>query len=192
MVPPPPLPATQPGRPSLQVGDPPRAAPRPPCAGRQCEDQEAHICLHSDAPSDRSGGSVGSQCHHSEGPGTTGAAPRLPPAVTQKPCHVGRWVQASDPGAQEPASPTAAEEELPPHYTGSVTSSINSRQGLSVGSMLRKLHKCISNMQNTGDMGEKLSPTSRRRCQAWRTRYGQRWTPGKNWSPDLWQKLRQP
>ena len=148
--PPPPLPSTQPGGPSLQAGDPPRAAPR------QCEDQEAHFCLHSVAPSDQSGGSIGRQRHYSGGPGPTGAVPRLPPAVSQQPCHVGRWVQASDPGRPGPASPMAAEEELPPHYAGSVTSSINSRHGLSVASMLRKLNKCISNMQNTEDMGEKI------------------------------------
>ena len=98
---------------------------------------------------------MGSQCHHAEGPGTTGAVPRLPPAVTEKPCHMGRWVQASDPGAQEPASPTAAAEELP-HYAGSVTSSINSHHGLSVASLLRKLNKCISKMQNKADMGKKI------------------------------------
>ena len=137
-VSPPPLHSTQPARPSLQAGDPQRAAPRPPCAlniCRQCEDQEAHICLHSDAPSDRSGGSVGSQ-RHSEGPDSTGGAPRLPPAVPQQPCHMGRWVEASKPGKQEPASPIAVAEEPPPNYAGSVTSSVTSCHGLSVASML--------------------------------------------------------
>ena len=50
MVSPPPLHSTQPARPSLQDRDPPWAARRPPRAldiCRQCEDQEAHICLHS-------------------------------------------------------------------------------------------------------------------------------------------------
>ena len=92
LVVPPPLPSTHPGRPSLPAGDPQRAAPRPPRAPdicSQCENQEAHICLHSYAPSDLSGGSVGSQRHHSEGPSTTSAAPRLPPAVTQQPWAAG-------------------------------------------------------------------------------------------------------
>ena len=91
MVSPPPLHSTQPARSSLQASDPPRAAPRPPRAPdicRQYKDQEAHICLHSNAPSDQIGGSVGIQCH-SEGPDPTGAAPQLPPAVPQQPCHVG-------------------------------------------------------------------------------------------------------
>ena len=82
LVAPPPLPSPNQGRPSLQAGDPQQAAPRPPRAPdicSQCEYQEADICLHSYAPSDLSGGSVGSQRHHSEGPSTTGAAPRLPP-----------------------------------------------------------------------------------------------------------------
>jgi hypothetical protein len=69
---------------------------------------------------------------------------------------VGCWVEASEPGRQEPASPIAAAEEPPPHYAGSVTSSINSRHDLSVASMLRKLQQCISNMQNTEAMGEKI------------------------------------
>ena len=65
-VPPPPLHSTQLARPPLQLGDPLWTAPRAPRAPdvcRQCEEQEAHICLHSDAPSDRSGGSTGSHQH---------------------------------------------------------------------------------------------------------------------------------
>ena len=65
-------------------------------------------------------------------------------------------MQASDPGTKEPASPTAAAEELPPHYAGSLTYSNNSFHGLSVASMLRKLNKGISNLHNTEDMGEKI------------------------------------
>ena len=49
-----------------------------------------------------------------------------------------------------------AAEEPPPHYAGSMTSSIHSRCRLSVASMLRKLQKCVSNMQNTEVMGEKI------------------------------------
>ena len=154
----PPLHSTQLVWPSLQACDPPQAAPRRPRAPdicRQCEDQEAHICLHSDTPSDQSGGSVASQ-RHLEGPDSTGAAPRLPLAVPQQPCHVGQWVEVSEPCRQEPASPIVVAEEPPPNYTGSVTSSVTSCHGLSVASMLRKLQKCISNMRNTESMGVKI------------------------------------
>ena len=69
---------------------------------------------------------------------------------------MGRWVEASEPSRQEPASPIAAAEEPPPNYAGSVTSSVTSCHGLSVASMLKKLQKCISNMSNTEAMGEKI------------------------------------
>ena len=140
-------------------------------------------------PSNLSGGSAGSQRHHSKGPSTTGEAPHLPPAVAEQPCHVGRWVQASDPSAQEPASPTAAAEELP-HYVGSVTS-INSRHGLSVANLLRKLNKCISSMQKTADMGEKNIAYRQKEMSAVADKIQPMWMQGKNWNPDLWQKLRQ-
>ena len=68
LVAPPPLPSPHQGRPTLQAIDPQRAAPRPPCAPdicSQCEDQWAHICLHRYALSNLSGGSAGSQRHHS-------------------------------------------------------------------------------------------------------------------------------
>ena len=146
--PPPPLPSTQPGGPSLQAGDPPRAAPR------QCEDQEAHFCLNSVAPSDQSGGSIGRQRHYSGGPGSTGAVPRLPPAVPQQPCQVGRGVQASDPGRQGPASPIAAAGG-PPHYAKSVGSSVNQRVELSIELSARKLQKSIEEMKMTEGGGEK-------------------------------------
>ena len=153
-----PPPSPHQSRPPLQAGDLQRAAPRPPCAPDicgQCEHQEAHICLHSYAQSDLSGGSAHSQCHHSESPSSTGTGPHLPPAATQQPVHMTRWVQDSDPGAQAAVSPTPAAEELP-HYVGSVTSSINIRHELSVASQLRKLNKSISSMQNTADIGEKI------------------------------------
>ena len=73
-------------RPSLQAGDPNRAAPRPPRAPdicRQCETEKEHICFHSAVQSDRSDGSVGSQ-RHAEPPDPTGAAlpaPRISPAA---------------------------------------------------------------------------------------------------------------
>ena len=140
----PPPPSPHQGWPPLQAGDPQRPAPRLPRAPDicgQCEHQEAHICLHGYAPSDLSGGSARNQRHHSESPGSTGAGPHLPPAATQQPGHVTRWVQDSDPGVQAAVSPTPAAEL--PHYAGSVTSSNHSRHGLSVASQLRKLNKCI-------------------------------------------------
>ena len=66
------------------------------------------------------------------------------------------WVEASEPGRREAASPIAAAEEPPPNYAGSVTSSVTIHHDLSVASMLRKLQKCISNMRNTEAMGEKI------------------------------------
>ena len=102
-VPPPSLPATEPARPPLQHGEPPWVAPsvpRAPNVCRQCEQQEAHIFLHSYSPPDRSSCSIGS-CRHLEGPDLTWAAPRLPPAASRQSCHVGRWVYESDAGRQE-------------------------------------------------------------------------------------------
>ena len=78
--------------------------------------------------------------------------PHLPPAATQQPDHVTRWVQDSNPGAQAAVSPTPAEE--PPPYAASMTSSTHSCHGLSVASLLRK--KCISSMENMADMGKKI------------------------------------
>ena len=77
----------------------------------------------------------------------------------------------------EPASLTAAAEELP-HYAGSVTSSINSRHGLSVASLLKKLNKCISSMQNTADMGEKIVAYKQKDMSAVADKYGPRWMQG--------------
>ena len=167
-VPPPSLPATHPARPPLQLRDSPWAAPtvpRAPDVCRQCEQQEAHICLQSDSPSDRSSGLIGSR-QHSEGPDLTGAAPRLPPAASWQPCHVGRWENESEAGRQEPVSPIAAAEELPLDYAGSVLSSVTSRHGLSVSSLSRKLQKCIKEMRNMVNMGgNKIAYKQKEMCQ---------------------------
>ena len=155
-MPPPALHSTEQARPPLQAGGPNRAAPRAPRAPhicRQCETEKVHICLHSAVQSVRSDGSIGSQ-RHAEPPDPTGAAPRLPPAFPRQPSRVGRWVEASEPGREEPASPIAAAEEPPQHYAASVASTAASRQGIS--NNFRKLQKCISTMQNTEAMGEKI------------------------------------
>ena len=120
-VPPPSLPATHPSMPPVQHRETPWVTPSVPRASnvcRQCEQQKAHICLHSYSPSDRSSDSIGS-LRPSERPDLTRAVQHLPPAGFRQPCHVGWWVNESEDGRQEPVSPTAAAEELTPKYTGS-------------------------------------------------------------------------
>ena len=58
--------------------------------------------------------------------------------------------------------------------------------------MLRKLNKCISNMQNTEDMGKKIIAYKQKEMSAVADKIRAKVGAGEKLEPDLWQKLRQP
>ena len=92
---------------------------------RECEIQQAHICLCSEKSSVSAGSSRRADM---AGPP---ADPRFPPGASHLPCPVAQWV-SSESGVARPEQPTlgAAGPGPSQHYAGSVVSSIPSRHGV--------------------------------------------------------------